>query len=394
MALVAAALPTRMQVAHLHWGGGTPTALTPDDLTRVMCAIDKHFAILPEAELAIESDPRTLTDAMIGRLGELGFNRASFGVQEFDPEVQQAINRIQPPEMVEGTVTSLRAVGIDRINFDLIYGLPFQTTEKLLNTIDQAVAMRPDRIALFGYAHVPWMAKNQRMIPETALPDATERAQQAQQAAERLVARGYEAIGLDHFALPDDPLAIAAKTGQLHRNFQGYTTDTQETLIGLGATSIGRTAAGYVQNITETGAWTRAVRAGQLPVAKGIALAADDQLRAWVIERIMCDGSVDTEAAARRFNVAADWASAELDSLAPLEADGILERDQGRITLKPDARPLTRLVASAFDTYFQKRPGKALGGGLKEEARNVGRQRLPTPHRYCGQGSARRSYEN
>ncbi len=353
VALVAAALPTRMQVAHLHWGGGTPTALTPDDLTRVMCAIDKHFAILPDAELAIESDPRTLTDAMIGRLGELGFNRASFGVQEFDPEVQQAINRIQPPEMVEGTVTSLRAVGIDRINFDLIYGLPFQTTEKLLTTIDQAVAMRPDRIALFGYAHVPWMAKNQRMIPETALPDATERAQQAQQAAERLVARGYEAIGLDHFALPDDPLAIAAKTGQLHRNFQGYTTDTQETLIGLGATSIGRTAAGYVQNITETGAWTRAVRAGQLPVAKGIALAADDQLRAWVIERIMCDGSVDTEAAARRFNVAADWASAELDSLAPLEADGILERDQGRITLKPDARPLTRLVASAFDTYFQ-----------------------------------------
>ena len=353
VALVAAALPTRMQVAHLHWGGGTPTALTPDDLTQVMCAIDKHFAILPDAELAIESDPRTLTDAMIGRLGELGFNRASFGVQEFDPEVQEAINRIQPPEMVEGTVTSLRAVGIDRINFDLIYGLPFQTTEKLLTTIDQAVAMRPDRIALFGYAHVPWMAKNQRMIPETALPDAAERAQQAQQAAERLVALGYEAIGLDHFALPDDPLAVAARTGQLHRNFQGYTTDTQETLIGMGATSIGRTAAGYVQNITETGAWTRAVRAGQLPVAKGIALAADDQLRAWVIERIMCDGSVDTKAAARRFNVAADWASAELDSLAPLEADGVLERDQGRITLKPDARPLTRLVASAFDTYFQ-----------------------------------------
>jgi oxygen-independent coproporphyrinogen III oxidase len=351
--LVAEALPLRMQVAHLHWGGGTPTALSPDDLTRVMQVIDRHFTILRDAELAIESDPRTLTDAMILRLGGLGFNRASFGVQEFDPEVQQAINRIQPPEMVERTVDALRAAGIERINFDLIYGLPYQTTEKLLTTIDRAAAMRPDRIALFGYAHVPWMAKNQRMIPEDALPDATERARQAESAAEALQARGYEAIGLDHFALPADPLAAAARAGRLHRNFQGYTTDTQETLIGVGATSIGRTAEGYVQNITETGAWTRAVRAGVLPVAKGIALSADDRLRAHVIERIMCDGTVDTEAVARRFNVAADWAKAELDSLAALEADGILERQSGRITLAPEARPLSRLVAAAFDTYLQ-----------------------------------------
>jgi oxygen-independent coproporphyrinogen III oxidase len=340
-------------VAHLHWGGGTPTALSPDDLTRVMQVIDRHFTILPDAELAIESDPRTLTGAMILRLGELGFNRASFGVQEFDPEVQQAINRIQPPEMVERTVDALRSAGIERINFDLIYGLPFQTTEKLLTTIDRAAAMRPDRIALFGYAHVPWMAKNQRMIPEDALPDATERARQAKSAGEALQARGYDAIGLDHFALPADPLAAAARAGRLHRNFQGYTTDTQETLIGVGATSIGRTAEGYVQNITETGAWTRAVRAGVLPVAKGIALSADDRLRAHVIERIMCDGTVDTEAVARRFNVAADWAKAELESLAALEADGILERQSGRITLAPEARPLSRLVAAAFDTYLQ-----------------------------------------
>ncbi len=351
--LVAAALPTRMQVAHLHWGGGTPTALSPDDLTRVMTAIDRHFAILPDAELAIESDPRTLTDAMIGRLGELGFNRASFGVQEFDPEVQKAINRIQPPEMVERTVTRLRAAGIERINFDLIYGLPHQTTEKLLTTIDRAATMRPDRIALFGYAHVPWMAKNQRMIPDAALPDTAERARQAEAASTALQAQGYVAIGLDHFALPHDPLAEAARAGTLHRNFQGYTTDVQETLIGLGATSIGRTKQGYVQNITETGAWARAVGAGILPVGKGVALNPDDRLRAWVIERIMCDGAVDTEAAARRFNVAADWAEAELLALTPLEADGILERDGGRITLTPEARPLTRLVAAAFDTYFQ-----------------------------------------
>jgi oxygen-independent coproporphyrinogen-3 oxidase len=353
IALVAAALPARMRVAHLHWGGGTPTALSPDDMARVMGAVRDRFELTADAELAIESDPRTLTEAMIQLLGGLGFNRASFGVQEFDPEVQQAINRIQPPEMVERTVHALRAVGITRINFDLIYGLPYQTTEKLLTTIDRAAAMRPDRIALFGYAHVPWMAKNQRMIPEEALPGATERARQAHEASQALQARGYAAIGLDHFALPDDPLAIAARTGELHRNFQGYTTDTRETLIGLGATSIGRTVQGYVQNIGETGAWARAVRDGRLPVAKGIALTPEDRLRAHVIERIMCDGSVDTEAVARRFNVAADWAEAELLSLTALEADGILEREYGRITLRPEARPLSRLVASVFDTYFQ-----------------------------------------
>ena len=356
--LVAAALPTRMAVAHLHWGGGTPTALSPDDLTRVMTAIDRHFAILPTAELAIESDPRTLTDAMIGRLGELGFNRASFGVQEFDPEVQQAINRIQPPEMVERTVDQLRAAGIDRINFDLIYGLPHQTTEKLLTTITRAAAMRPDRIALFGYAHVPWMAKNQRMIEESALPDTAERARQAEAASTALQARGYVAIGLDHFALPDDPLSMAARTGTLHRNFQGYTTDAQETLLGLGATSIGRTKQGYVQNIAETGAWTRAVRAGTLPVAKGLALDPDDRLRAWVIERIMCDGEVDLDAAALLFNTTTDWADSELLALTPLEADGIIQRHDARITLTPEARPLSRIVAATFDRYLATNKAK------------------------------------
>ena len=350
--LTARALPARMQVAHLHWGGGTPTALSPDDMTRVMQKVAEHFTILPDAELAIESDPRTLTDAMITRLGQLGFNRASFGVQEFDPEVQKAINRIQPPEMVERTVTALRAAGIDRINFDLIYGLPYQTTEKLLSTIHRAAAMRPDRIALFGYAHVPWMAKNQRMIPDDALPDATERARQAEAASRALQDAGFEAIGLDHFALPDDPLAQAARDGTLHRNFQGYTTDAQETLLGLGATSIGRTTQGYIQNITETGAWARAVRSGTLPVAKGIALDPDDRLRAWVIERIMCDGAVDLDDAAERFDAAHDWADPELLALTPLEADGVIRRNGATITLEPEARPLSRIVASTFDRYL------------------------------------------
>lgn len=351
--LVASALPDRMTVTHLHWGGGTPTALDPDDLERAMRAIERRFTLLPEAELAIESDPRTLTPAMVRRLGELGFTRVSIGVQEFDPAVQAAINRVQPATMVERTVAALRDAGIDRINVDLIYGLPHQTTEKLLATIDRTLAMRPDRLALFGYAHVPWMAKNQRLIPEEALPDTAERTRQADAAARALEAAGYTPIGLDHFALPDDPLAQAARDGTLRRNFQGYTTDAAATLIGLGATAIGRTAQGYVQNIAETGAWARAVQSGTLPVAKGIALRPDDHLRAWVIERLMCDGTIDLDAAAARFHAPTNWADAELLALTTLEADGIVHRDQGRITIHPQARTLARLVASTFDTYLR-----------------------------------------
>lgn len=350
--LVAAALPGRMRVAHLHWGGGTPTALDPDDLERVMARVWARFERAEGAEIAIESDPRTLTAEMTRRLGSLGFTRASFGVQEFDPAVQAAINRVQPPEMVREAVEGLRGAGIAGINFDLIYGLPHQTAATLARTIGLAVAMRPDRLALFGYAHVPWMAKNQRLIPEMALPGAAARAEQAARAAEVLAEAGYEPIGIDHFARSEDPLAHAARSGRLHRNFQGYTTDAAATLIGLGTTAIGRTPAGYVQAIGETGAWARAVRAGRLPVARGLALTPDDRLRAHVIERIMCDGAVDTAAAGERFGASPGWCAGALASLAELEADGILRRDGARITLTPRGRALARIVAAAFDTYL------------------------------------------
>ncbi len=260
--LVAAELPARMPVGHLHWGGGTPTALSPDDLARVMAALRRAFDIQPGAEVAIESDPRTLTREMVARLADLGFNRASFGVQEFDPAVQAAINRVQPPEMVADAVGAFRRRGIAAINFDLIYGLPHQTVATLRRTVDLAVAMAPDRVALFGYAHVPWMAKNQRMIPEAALPDAAARSAQAGAAAAALVQAGYTAIGIDHFARPEDGLARAARDGRLRRNFQGYTDDAASTIIGLGATSIGRTSRGYAQNAADTRTWKRAVEAG------------------------------------------------------------------------------------------------------------------------------------
>jgi len=352
--LVCEALPAPLEVSHLHWGGGTPTVMAPDDLARVMAALRQRFRFAPDAELAIESDPRTLDDAMIERIGALGFTRASFGVQEFDPRVQEAIHRIQPPESVRRAIEGLRGAGVRGINVDLIYGLPHQSVDTLTRTIDTCLELRPDRVALFGYAHVPWMAKKQRMIPESALPGPEARAEQAGAAAARLVEAGYQAIGLDHFARPDDALALAARSGRLHRNFQGYTTDGAETMLGLGATAIGRTPEGHVQNQSSPAAWSAAVGRGALPVARGRALSPDDRLRGHVIERIMCDGAVDLEAAGRRFGQAPDWWDDARPELEEMAADGLLELARGRLRLAPAARPLVRVVAAAFDRYLRR----------------------------------------
>ena len=351
--LIEGALPARMPVSHLHFGGGTPTVLEPEDLAAVMARLGMRFQLLPDAEIAIESDPRTLTDPMIQQIGSLHFNRASFGVQEFDPKVQAAINRIQPPEMVERAINGLRAAGVPNINFDLIYGLPHQNTAALCRTVEQCVAMKPDRIALFGYAHVPWVAKNQRMIDDDTLPTASERAEQAQAAAAALVASGYIQIGIDHFALPGDSLAIAATAGHLHRNFQGYTSDDARTLIGIGATAIGRTPHGYVQNASETGAWSRAVASGKLPVARGHALQEQDSLRSHVIERIMCDGSVDLSAAGRALGFEDDWYVEEIPELLQMQKDHLLTYAGSKVSLTPEAVPLARVVAAVFDTYLR-----------------------------------------
>ena len=318
-----------------------------------MVRVGERFQLLPNAEIAIESDPRTLADSMIQRIGALGFNRASFGVQEFDPKVQAAINRIQPPEMVERAIVGFRAAGVPNINFDLIYGLPHQTTAALCRTVEQCAAMRPDRIALFGYAHVPWVAKNQRMIADDSLPTASERAEQAGAAAAALVANGYIQIGIDHFARPGDSLATAAAEGRLHRNFQGYTSDAARTLIGIGATSIGRTPQGYVQNASETGAWARAVAAGKLPVARGHALGEQDKLRSHVIERIMCDGTIDLVAAGRALGFADDWYAEEIPTLLQMREDRLLSFADGMLSLNPEGLPLARVAAAVFDTYLR-----------------------------------------
>ena len=350
--LVAEHLPGRVGLSHLHFGGGTPTALEPDDLERVMDAVRAHFTVNEGAELAIESDPRTLTPEMTRRIGALGFTRASFGIQEFDAKVQKAINRIQPEEMVVSAVKGLRDAGITGINFDLIYGLPHQTVDTLRATIAACAALKPDRLALFGYAHVPWMAKKQRLIDEAALPGAQERIDQAAAAARMILAAGYEAIGLDHFALPHDELAIAARQGTLRRNFQGYTTDKARTLLGVGATSIGRTPSGYVQNIAETGAWARAVTSGALPVAKGHAFQGEDTLRGDVIEALMCRGQVDLDDAIRHHGATPDCFETELEALAAMESDGLVTVDGPVLRLTEEGKPLVRTVASVFDAYL------------------------------------------
>jgi oxygen-independent coproporphyrinogen-3 oxidase len=255
--------------------------------------------------------------------------------------------------MVERAIFGLRAAGVPNINFDLIYGLPHQTSAALCRTVEQCAAMKPDRVALFGYAHVPWAAKNQRMIEDATLPTSFERAEQAQAAAAALVSNGYVGIGIDHFALPGDTLAIAAAAGRLHRNFQGYTSDTAEILIGIGATAIGRTPHGYIQNASETGAWSRAVDAGKLPIARGHALKGEDQLRSHVIERIMCDGAVDLVAGGRMFGFADDWYLQEGPALADLQEDGLLVLADGRLSLSPEAMPFARVAAAVFDTYLR-----------------------------------------
>ena len=348
IALLAGAVGTR-RVTRIHWGGGTPTALPVDCMRDLMATIRREFDVAPDAEIAVEIDPRTLEDEMAWALGELGFTRASLGVQEFDAAVQETINRIQPYETVRHAVETLRASGVSAINFDLMYGLPRQTAESIAATVERAADLAPSRIALFGYAHVPWMAKNQRMIPEETLPDAEARFAQAEEAAKLLVGHGYQRIGLDHFALPSDSLARAAREGRLRRNFQGYADDAAEWLLPLGATSIAKTPMGYAQNIAETGAWARAVEAGRLPIHKGRPFRGDDLLRGAVIERLMCDMEVDLSAVAFAHGEAPGYFARDIAALKPFVEDGLVAVDHGRVRVDDRGRPALRAIAAAFD---------------------------------------------
>ncbi|WP_142849599.1 oxygen-independent coproporphyrinogen III oxidase [Telmatospirillum sp. J64-1] len=362
--MVAERLPARMAARHVHFGGGSPTVLAPEDFVKTLDILRRNFLIKPDAEIAVELDPRTADEAYVKAMAEAGVTRASIGVQDFNPVVQKAINRIQPYEVTERVINWLRAEGVSQINMDLVYGLPHQTVDSLMETIDQGVGLAPRRISLFGYAHVPWMKSHQRLIPEDALPGIEERWQQYEAATQRLVDRGYVAVGLDHFAAPDDPLAVALAEKRLHRNFQGYTTDSAEVLIGFGASAIGSLPQGYVANEGSVTAYKRMIRdENRLTVVRGIAVTPDDLLRREIIERLMCDLSVDVDVIAARHGASGDDFEEDLDRLAPLLADGLVIRDGHRIAVTEEGRPLVRAAAAVFDRYLQageKRHSKAV----------------------------------
>jgi oxygen-independent coproporphyrinogen-3 oxidase len=349
LALVAAHLPGRPPVSHLHWGGGTPSVLGAD-LLRIMARLREAFAFRPDAELAIELDPRDVDPAFTAELAGAGFRRASLGVQSFDPQVQRAIHREQSVAVTRAAADALRAAGITAINIDLLYGLPFQTTANAEATAEEVVRLEPARVAVFGYAHLPTLRPMQRLIPDAALPDAAARWRQSEAIRAVLEGAGFVAIGLDHYARPDDTMAQAARAGRLRRNFQGYTTDTATTLLGLGASAISAFPDGYAQNEPRLPQWRASVLAERLPTARGLRLTAEDRARRTVIETIMCRGEIDLGAVAQE----AELVRPDLHRLDELEALGVIERAGPRIAMRPGCWPLLRLLAAAFDAYLDR----------------------------------------
>ncbi|MGJ3258039.1 MAG: oxygen-independent coproporphyrinogen III oxidase [Rhodospirillales bacterium] len=353
--LVASRLGGRPRATCVHFGGGSPTILAPDDWMRVMDRLRDRFDIAEDAEIAVEIDPRTMDPAYIRALALAGVNRASIGVQEFDEDIQKRINRVQPFHVTARVVNWLYEAGIGNLNLDLMYGLPKQTVRHVEDMTASALTFKASRIALFGYAHVPWMKTHQRLIRDEELPGIEERWQQATRAAEILVDAGYVRVGFDHFAAPGDAIVRQGSPG---RNFQGYTADTADTLIGFGASAISSLRQGYAQNVASLPSYAQAVAEGRLPVHRGIALSADDRLRRFVIERIMCDMGVDVGEACVRHGMAPDTLDDAFAALEPLERDGLVDIYARSIRVTETGRPLVRNVAAAFDRYLKTGEGR------------------------------------
>jgi oxygen-independent coproporphyrinogen-3 oxidase len=345
----------RRKINHIHWGGGTPTIVAPRDFLRVTATLEAKFRFMPQTELAIEIDPRTLTREHITALARAGITRASLGVQDFEPRVQAAVRRIQSFEQTARAIDWLRDVGIESINLDLMYGLPHQTVSTVTTTAERAFALEPDRIALFGYAHVPWMKRHQRLISSSALPDSSERFAQSRAAADVFIAAGYCPIGLDHFAKSGDLLALRQREGRLHRNFQGYTTDESRTILGFGTSAIGTLPLGYVQNSASTLQYRDAIKRGRPATARGYALTNEDRFRWHIIERLMCDLHVDLADLCRAHGRSlADFAP-EFMQLNELVAQGIVERRASNILSSP---PFIRTVCAVFDKQLVNSEGR------------------------------------
>jgi len=348
----------------LHWGGGTPTHLSPGQLRQLFGALVEAFPLQPSAEVSIEVDPRVTTREQIETLRELGFQRISMGVQDFDPRVQQAIHRIQPARETAELVEQSRRLGFGSVNFDLLYGLPYQNEASFSHTLDTVLAIQPERIALYSYAHVTWVAKQQRGFERHDLPDASTKLRVLLMAIRRFFAAGYVYIGMDHFARPDDELARAQRERTLRRNFMGYTTQAGAEVVGFGPSAISALRASYAQSERELGAWETAVRSRGLATMRGHRLTEEDLRRRWIIERIMCQGELRANDYGAQFgaNFSADY-TPELRALQPLAADGLLELEaDGSLRATTLGRLLVRNLAMRFDAYLgaQQRTGKPL----------------------------------
>lgn len=353
--LLAPHLGQTRTTGQLHLGGGTPTFLQHSELKQLVQGIRSHFDVASDAELGIEIDPRTVSTGSLGQLADLGFNRTSFGVQDFDPTVQAAVNRIQPLEMVARAMEASRTAGFQSINTDLIYGLPKQSLDSFAKTITALVALRPDRIALYNYAHLPQRFKAQRLIDQNDLPSAEQRLQIFLMAAQRLLDAGYEYIGLDHFALPSDELNVALLDKSLHRNFQGYTTRAHSDLIGLGVSAIGKVGQTHVQNQRSLNAYTAQIQAGQLATFRGHVMGNEDVLREELIMTLMCSMPIDFDDYQQRYglNIRQHFVN-ELVALQPYVEAGLLELDTEQMQITAKGRLFVRAISMEFDEYLRQ----------------------------------------
>lgn len=358
--LVASLLPARRALSQLHLGGGTPTYSAPEDLARVVRRILELFPARPGAELAVEVDPRVTTPAHLDALGALGFNRISLGVQDFSPAVQQAIERIQSPEQTRAVIDRARARGFRGVNLDLIYGLPHQTPASFEASVRSALALRPDRAAVYSYAYVPWKGAHMKDIDPQTLPPAELKLELGAIARELFLAAGYEPIGMDHYAAPHDELALAKRERRLRRNFQGYTVIPATDVVGLGISAIGDVAGAYVQNTKKLSEYEALVPAGRLPIERGVARTAEDELRRDVIHELMCNFAIDVRAIESRHGIRfAEHFARDLELLAAEERDGLVRIDAERIEVTPTGELFVRNLAMCFDTYWREKHADA-----------------------------------
>lgn len=358
IALVAERLGQRRRVGQLHWGGGTPTYLSPDEIERLAAAIYDHFTLDDDAEVSVEVDPRVTTRAHLEALRRAGFHRISLGVQDVDDEVQAAIGRHQTWDQTKGLLETARELGFINTNIDLVYGLPGQTRDSFARTLESVFSLRPERFAVYGYAHMPQIRSNQRSIDPALLPEAALRLQLATWCREQFVAAGYKAIGLDHFVVADDELAIASEQGRLHRNFMGYTVIPSQDMLGFGVTAIGDLPGAFIQNTKKLSTYYEALHRSELPVERGYLRSRDDELRRYVIMQLMCARQVARGDVRQRFGVEDfdgyfDLAKGEL---AQMKADGLVTDDGDRIAITEAGHPFLRTIATCFDAYVRTAP--------------------------------------